>query len=99
MSYTQFKEEFDKDYKDLDDFADKCDYDLSLLPYNGFIVESNHEDFDSYGQGLEKIKTIICFKDFNVFVEFKSTKQDFNNIIWDSMKEVRLTTKTTQVYE
>ncbi len=97
-NFEKFKEQFNKDYVDLDRFAEYVDYDLSNIPYSGKVVESNHEDYDSYGNS-KPISTIIYFQDFDVFVRFKSERQSFNGIIWDEMREVKETTKIINTYE
>jgi len=87
--FEEFKEQFYKDYQDINRFGVFLqDYDYENIPYSGKVVESNHEDFDSYGKSVD-INTVIYFGEFDIFVRFESERQSFNGIIWKEIREVK----------
>jgi|SRR6187402_1431446 len=88
-NFEKFKQKLEEDYEDINKFgAYLLDWEYENIPYKGEIVESNREDFDSYGKSVD-INMVIYFKEFNIFVRFESEKQSFNGIIWNKMKEVK----------
>lgn len=98
-NFEQFKEQFEKDYEDVNRFGVLLqDYDFENIPYSGKVVESNHLDYDSYGNSIN-ITTVIYFGEFDIFVKFYSDRQSFNGIIWNGYKEVFPITKTITNFE
>lgn len=98
-NFERFKEQLEEEYTDIHKFGEVMyDWGFENLPFGGEVVESNHEDYDSYGNSVD-IKTVVHFKEFDIYIKFESHRQSFNGIIWDTYYEVNKIDKTQTTYE
>jgi hypothetical protein len=101
MSYTKFKEQFDKDYKSINDFDKNVgDCVNPTIPYNGKLeLDGDDIQYDSYGNENSTLEKVYYFKDFDVYVKFSGTQQSYSGRNWDDMKEVKPVQKIINTFE
>lgn len=96
----QFKEVFDAKYEDIWLFMEEVFDEGKECPWGGKLVSNkdllNH---DSYGNEDSILERVYYFKDYDIFVLFKGTRQSYAGEEWQYMKEVKPVTKTIINYE
>lgn len=96
MNYQQFEIDFKEKFKDIDEFF-SVEGEQTL---NGKLeIDNSDYQYDSYGNNDSTLKKVYHFPDYNCYVQFEGTSASYQGDEYTSMKEVKLTTKTIQVYE
>ena len=96
-NFERFKEQFDKDYKSINEFMD-----ISPIPYEGKLEANNgySDGGDSYGEGaVDYLDKIYYFKDFDVYIQFRGESDSYDGTQWDSMREVKPSKKQVITFE
>lgn len=95
--FERFKEQFDKDYKYINEFIE-----ISPIPYGGKLQVDNgwSDGGDSYGDdAIEYLDRVYYFEDFDVYVQFTGTIDSYSGSGWDEMKEVKPSEKQVITFE
>lgn len=102
--FEAFKEKFREIYPDKGDeglyrFIEDY-FELQKNPLNGICVENGDEEaYDSYGSEDSKLKRVMYFPDFDIYVMFSGTRASYEGEEWTEMKEVKKKEITISVYE
>lgn len=101
-NFEKFKEQFDKDYKNVSNFMEKYEYTNVNIPYNG-VLEANNDytsESDSYGDGAtEYIERIYNFADFNIYIKFNGSRDSYDGARWANFVEVKPSEKQVITFE
>ena len=100
--FEQFKAKFDEHYEgDIGTFIEDLEYKKDNLPFQAEIKEDLDEVmYDSYGSEDSQLGKIVFLPEYDIHVKFNGTRQSYEGEEWsNNYYEVKLTTKTIQVYE
>lgn len=75
--------------------------DNNSIPFKYELKEDKYDEYyDSYGNEDSTLTKVFYLPEYDILVQFNGTRQSYSGEEWsNNFKEVKLTTKTIQVYE
>ena len=103
MSFSEFKEDFEKHYDDnIYAFINKEEswHDLEPCPFIYEEVENLDSIYhDSYGYEDTTLQRVYYFEDYGIHVMFEGNRSSYNGEEWYSYKEVSKKEKVINIWE